>query len=335
MSLGAEDRIHQWLRQKLRRQGFHSVGDDGAILPAGGPWAVTQDQQIEGVHFPARTDPALIARRLLAVNLSDLAAMGAEPAFAFLALSCPPDFDIRRLLSSFLVACSRYDVELAGGDLSQNDRVTSSVTLLGTRFSGGRWLKRSHGEPGDSLWIAGDLGLSAIGRRLVEIGACHSGRRVQLPAAPHLTVREETLARKAVRRHLIPQPQLAASRWLALRRRAAAIDVSDGLSLDLHRLCRESVVGAQIDESCLSTEANFQQLCLKLQLQPLATILAGGEDYALLFSLPPRVRPPAMLGCRKIGRLDAAPDVWLISKGKSLPLPARGWDHFDSATVAS
>ncbi len=77
MSLGAEDQLHEWLRQKLRQSGFHRIGDDGAILPAGGPWAVTQDQQIEGVHFPAPLDPVLIARRLLAVNLSDLAAMGA------------------------------------------------------------------------------------------------------------------------------------------------------------------------------------------------------------------------------------------------------------------
>ncbi len=107
MSQGAEDRIHHWLRQKLRQSGFNRVGDDGAILPAGGPWAVTQDHQIEGVHFPAGLDPSLVARRLLAVNLSDLAAMGAEPAFAFLALSCPLDFDIRRLLSSFVVDCEK------------------------------------------------------------------------------------------------------------------------------------------------------------------------------------------------------------------------------------
>jgi len=328
MSWGAEDRLHQWLRQKLRQSGFDRLGDDGAILPAGGPWAATQDQQIEGVHFPAQLDPVLIARRLLAVNLSDLAAMGAEPAYAFLALSCPPDFDVRRLLSSFVVACRGFDVELAGGDLSRNDSVTASLTLLGKKSAGGRWLKRSNGEPGDGLWIAGDLGLSAVGRHLLEAGAGLDGRRIRIPASLPLTTREQSLARRAVRRHLIPRPQLAVGRWLASRRRAAAIDVSDGLALDLHRLCRESNAGAYLDGDCLQNESAFQTLCLKLEMQPIAAILAGGEDYALLFTLPPRVQPPTELGCRLIGRLDAALDLYLFSQGRTELLPALGWDHF-------
>jgi thiamine-monophosphate kinase len=280
-------------------------------------------------------DPSLIARRLLAVNLSDLAAMGAEPAFAFLAISCPPDFDIQRLLSSFVDACERYEVELAGGDLAKNDKVTGSVTLLGNRVAGGRWLQRRLGEPGDSLWIAGDLGLSAIGRRLLEIGGSMRRNRVQLPAAPDLTAREEILAKRAIRRHLTPQPQLAVGKWLASRRRAAAIDVSDGLALDLHRLCRESGVGAQIDEDCLSAQSDFRRLCRKLEMGPRATILSGGEDYALLFSLPPRVLPPKALGCRRIGRLDPGRDLYLNSQGQTEPLPAAGWDHLGHAAAVN
>lgn len=329
MSLGAEDRIHQWLRQRLGRRGFHRLGDDAAILPAGGPWAVTQDHQIEGVHFPPLLDPSLIARRLLAVNLSDLAAMGAEPAYAFLALSCPADFDIRRLLSSFVEAGLRYGVELAGGDLASNDKVLTSLTVLGKRPAGGRWLKRSHGEPGDSLWIAGDLGLSAVGRRLLKIGAKLEGRRVRIPASLDLTAREAVLARSAVRQHLIPQPQLAVGHWLALRRRAAAIDVSDGLALDLHRLCRESAVGATVDRDSLPIRQGFRRLCGKLGLPPDATIQSGGEDYALLFTLGPRIEPPPDSRCRRIGYLSSPPGVYWLTRGESKPLPAIGWDHFD------
>lgn len=334
MSLGAEDQIHQWLRRRLRKSGHHSVGDDGAILPAGGPWAVTQDHQIEGVHFPARLDPGLIARRLLAVNLSDLAAMGAEPAYAFLALSCPASFDVRSLLSRFIDACGSFGVELAGGDLSNNDKVTASLTLMGRRSEGGQWLLRSNGRSGDRLWIAGDLGLSAAGRRLVDRGAMLEGRRIRIPASLGLTSQETRTARRAIRRHFAPEPQLAVGRWLASRRRAAAIDVSDGLAIDLHRLCRESGTGARINGESLSNQRGFGSLCRKLELPPMAMILAGGEDYALLFALPPRALPPADLQCRPIGSLRPGPDLYLISRGRTEPLAAKGWDHFENPPEA-
>jgi len=334
MSLGAEDQLHQWLRNRLRRSGFDRIGDDGAILPAGGPWAVTQDHQIEGVHFPPQLDPLVIAQRLLAVNLSDLAAMGAQPVFAFLALSCPAEFDRHRFFSSFLRACQRFDTELAGGDLSSNDRVTASLTLLGRKPSKGRWLQRSNGRSGDVLWVAGELGFSALGRHLLAAGARLAGRRISLPGSIQLTSREQVLARRAVRRHLIPQPQLSMGRWLALRRRAAAIDISDGLALDLHRLCRESELGAQIDATSLSTQSGFPTVCRKLGIDPTETILTGGEDYAILFSLPPRVRPLGRQKCRRVGRLTACPDIDLVSPEGAIPLAVTGWDHFAAVDAA-
>jgi len=133
-----------------------------------------------------------------------------------------------------------------------------------------------------------------------------------------------------VRCHLLPQPQLAVGRWLARRRRAAAIDISDGFALDLHRLCRESAVGARVEKSVLAAPSDLHLLCLKLGLSPLATVLAGGEDYALLFALPPKVRPPANLGCERIGCLHQGADILLVSADAAEPLPAQGWDHFES-----
>ena len=328
MSHGAEDRLHQWLRRRLLQCGFDRVGDDGAILPAGGPWVVSQDHQIEGVHFPSGLDPRVIAKRLLAVNLSDLAAMGAEPTYAFLALSCPADFDQRRFLTGFIAACQAVDVELAGGDLARHDRVTTSLTLMGLTVSGGRWLQRSLGRAGDSVWLAGDLGLSATGRRLLELGAHLEGRRVLLPEGLGFNSRERRLAVRAVRRHLVPVARIDVGRWLAKRRRVAAIDVSDGFALDLHRLCRNSGVGARIEADTLPLQQNLKTVCIKLGMQPLDTALSGGEDYALLFTLPPRVRPPVVLACRRIGQLTVEPDIFLDSESRSERLPALGWDHF-------
>ena len=328
MSLGPEDRLHTWLRRRLRREGFNRLGDDGAILPAGGPWAVTQDHQIEAVHFPADLDPRLVARRLLAVNLSDLAAMGADPAFAFLALSCPADFDVRRFLESFITACERFSLELAGGDLARNDKVTTVLTLLGTLPPGGKWLTRSNARPNDRLWLAGTVGLSALGRCLLERGAKIDARRIDLSAAGDLTRAEDRLGKRAVRCHLLPRPQLEVGRWLGTQRRAAAIDVSDGLAIDLRRLCRESGVGALVRTKSLPIPSEFFSLCQKLGESELDLMLGGGEDYSLLFSSPPEVSPPPELHCTPIGELTTGSRVHLSLGDRALPLPETGWDHF-------
>lgn len=328
MSLGPEDRLHTWLRQRLRRAGFDRLGDDGAILRASGPWAVTQDHQIEDVHFTAGLDPRMVARRLLAVNLSDLAAMGAQPAFAFLALSFPPGFDARRFLDSFIAAGERFGVELAGGDLARNDKVTTALTLLGTLPQQGAWLTRSNARPGDRLWLAGPVGLSALGRSLLESGARVGTRSIDLSAIGGLTRREERLGKKAVRCHLTPDPQLEVGWWLGSRHRAAAIDISDGLAIDLRRLCRESQVGALIQVESLPIQKEFTSLCRKLGQLELDLVLGGGEDYALLFSVPASEIPPPNLRCTPIGSLTAEPGL-LMSLGEQIrPLPEAGWDHF-------
>ena len=134
---------------------------------------------------------------------------------------------------------------------------------------------------------------------------------------------------------MLPQPQIEVGTWLAGRRRAAAIDVSDGLALDLHRLCRESGAGACIDASALMPAKGFCRLCAKLEMDPLATILGGGEDYALLFCLPPRVRPPDWCAGTRIGRLETVAGVRLLTAEGIEPLAAAGWDHFDPGCDSS
>jgi len=326
MSSSQEDRLLQWLREQLQRDGSNRIGDDAALLPKA-ETAITVDHQIAGVHFPPGLDPRVVARRLLAVNLSDLAAMGAEPHYAFLAVSSPPDQDIKRFLQALLQATRDANVELAGGDLARGPVLSATLTLVGGKAPRGRWVRRSNGKPGDRLWLGGPVGQSALGRRLLEGGADYQKSRIQLPPKLASDPCLATAARQAIRRHLFPDPQIELGLWLAHRRRAAAIDISDGLSLDLHRLCRESGVGAHLHADHLPTTTHFLDLCAWLQLRPMDLMLSGGEDYCLLFCLPASIHPPDRFGCAGVGELTRDRSIRLIEGGRVRLLEPQGWDH--------
>lgn len=320
----SEDRLLLWLRRRLGPGAL--IGDDAAVLPAGGPWAVTVDSQIAGVHFPPGLDPALLARRLLAVNLSDLAATGARPAYGFLALAATAGFDHRRFFTALLAACETYGLTLAGGDLASHPAtVSATLTLIGTLPGGGRFVRRAGAAPGDALWAGGTVGESAAGRLLLAAGARMERARLTLP--PQLPAELSPAARRAVRRHLAPSPQLELGLWLGREERASAIDLSDGLALDLFRLCNESSVGAEVIAAELPRPGRFPALCRFLGRDPLDLALGGGEDYVLLFTLPPDRLPPSHLGCRRIGTITRPPHQRLIENGARRPLPRLGWDH--------
>jgi thiamine-monophosphate kinase len=319
---GGEDRLIDWLRRRLRRQpGGALIGDDAAVLPGAGPCAVTVDHQIAGVHFPPGLDPARVARRLLAVNLSDLAAMGATPAYAFLALAAPAAFDHRRFFTALLAACRRHELTLAGGDLARSSTVSTSLTLMGTKAEGARWLERSGARPGHALWLGGTVGESAAGRSVIERGGLDEG-------FPSL----QAAARRAIRRHLEPRPQLALGHWLGGQPEGAAMDVSDGVARDLHRLCRASGVGAEVDAEALPFAERFTPLCDAIGADPLALALGGGEDYVLLFTLPEKAAPPPETRARRIGRITKGSGVVLVHGGERSDLPALGWDHLSGST---
>lgn len=324
--LTGEDRLLRWLRSRLDSS---LIGDDAAVLPPGGPFAVTVDSQISGVHFVADLDPAILARRLLAINLSDLAAMGAAPAYAFLALSTADGFDHRRFFRSLLAACRRHDLTLAGGDLARSPGGTvATLTLMGTKPEGGRWLRRGDARPGHDLWLGGPVGESAAGAILVDRGARLAGSHVELPGSfDRASASLRSTARRAVRRHLLPEPQLALGAWLGRQEEGAAMDVSDGVARDLHRLCRESAAGAEVVAEALPFPARFSALCETIGTDPLALALGGGEDYVLLFTLPAGTAPPAHFGCRRIGRITRERRIQLARDGSRGELPALGWDH--------
>lgn len=322
--MSGEDELIAWLRRSSGPDAEGLIGDDAAVLPE--DWAVTTDTQIEGVHFVPGLDPALIARRLLAVNLSDLAAMGSRPAYAFLALAAPSGFDHRRFFTALLRSAARYGLTLAGGDLAASPALTAVLTLLGSRE--GRWLRRAGASAGEKLWLGGSVGESAAGAVLVGQGARLDRGEVRLPAGFEASRAVLAAARRAVRRHLAPRPQIELGRWLATATEAgAALDVSDGLALDLHRLCRESRVGAEVLLDRIPRPSGSRELAERLSLDFRDLALAGGEDYVLLFTLPEGVEPPAEHGCRAIGRIVAGRRMTLISKAGREELSPRGWDH--------
>ena len=324
-----EDDLIRWLKDRAQGLGGERIGDDAAILPAGGPWVTTVDCQIENVHFFPGTDPLWVAQRLLAVNLSDLAAMGAEPAYGFLALSAPSTFDFKRFFHGFLTACEAYGVELSGGDLSTQPTVTAALTLIGKKTPGGRFLERCDARPGHRLWLGGSVGWSAAGLALVQQGAGLKGERVDLGAIGGLGADAEATARECVLRHLRPRPQLELGQWLALREQGAAIDISDGLAKDLHRLCRASGVGAVIDRSALPEPAGWAELEPLVGMPWLQLAAGGGEDYVLCFTLPPEIEAPAELGARPAGDICEGDQVRLREGEQLRELPSTGWDHLD------
>lgn len=328
----AEDRLLAWLRE---RPGTELLGDDAAHLPApaGGAWVATVDAQIGGVHVPADLDEILLARRLLQVNLSDLAASGARPGYALVSVAAPEGFAHRRFFDGLLEACREEGVQLAGGDLARSPTLTVTMTLLGQRPEGGRLLGRAGGRAGDALWVGGTLGDSGAGQRLLargaRLGAHGEHAHVFLPAELREPEGLAAAARQAVLRHLAPRAQVELGLWLGSQPRAAVMDLSDGLARDLPRLAAESGVGAEVFAADLPVATGFDGLCAALGEDPTDLALGGGEDYVLLFALPEGDAPPDRFGCRRIGRLVEEATLTILRDGAREPLPELGWDHLE------
>lgn len=329
----SEDELTAWLQRRCP-----SIGDDAAFVRHRREIALTTDSQREGVHFLSGTSPADIGRRLLAVNLSDLAAVGAAPRQALCTLASPADWDRREFFEGLIGACEEYGVELVGGDLSKSSEVHTSLTVIGERVRFGRFLERASAQPGQSLWLAGTLGDSHLGLRLDQQGVATSDLPEELRAA----------ARAFRARHRRPEPQLEIGRWLAGRRtRVAAIDVSDGFALDATRLARASGVDLHVKESALFKTSGapeaFQSVAERLGAEPLVARLTGGEDYALIFTIHAGLDPKLRrLSSRhqllRIGEvrsgsgrcmleLDVTDDGRAVSSEDLLSTQGLGWDH--------
>lgn len=298
------------------------IGDDAAILRpnTGSEMAISCDSCLEGVHFHAKLQPPeSVGYKSLARATSDLAAMGAIPSHFLLTLALPPEKTgkwLDRFATGMAKAARRFRMNLIGGDISKAASVFVSLTVLGNLKSGEAVL-RSGARPGDLVYVSGTLGRAQLGLEIVLRG-----------------LSERASLRHLVQQHFYPEIGLGLGNWLASHRIASAMmDLSDGLSMDLPRLCNASGVGARIFEAKIPKIVIPRQLHMH-KLDPLGLALHGGEDYELLFTVPPSKvrrlsRAPGAASLKMIGEITRTREILLLgSDGSAAKLPSLGWDHF-------
>jgi len=309
------------------------AGDDAALLRLGSEWllAATVDAQVEGIHFVRGVaTPKDIGHKALAVNLSDLAAMGAEPLWALVSLLLPADVSaayLERVYGGMRALARDYGVAIVGGNIAATSGpLTLDVTALG-RVERGVAVTRAGGRVGDMLLAVGTLGAAASGL-LALVGDSDPAKQAQLAPDMLDNVRTALVA---------PTPLVATGRALALTGGIGAmLDVSDGLAADLAHLCAASGTGAVLDVAHIPVARAAAAVARAYGRDPLALALYGGEDYALLCAVRPAGLAAALEAARAggdeaqvIGELTAPAEGLRLRQpdGRLEPLEPRGWDH--------
>lgn len=319
---GLITRLRQWFEAwgVARHPGLVvGIGDDAAVWRARGAFQViTTDAMVEGVHFRLEeaTWPEL-GWKALAINLSDLAAMGAEPDLAVVSMALPantPVESVEAFCQGMAELARQHGVAIAGGNLSGSTQVQVHVTVTGHLPRGSQPLTRSQARPGQAIAVTGSFGGAAGWLRL--------GGRTK-GAGLALALRQA---------HYRPQPRLAEGRLLRRAGVVAAIDISDGLADDLGKLCQASGVAARLDPSRVPLNPGLANADPMLGRE---LALYGGEDYELLFCAPAGIvatlAAQAAVAITAIGEIVAGPpgEVWLVKPGGAEALASpRGWDHF-------
>lgn len=293
------------------------IGDDCAILhmPEGTDTLVTTDFSLEEVHFRREWHPAdAVGHRCLTRGLSDIAAMGGEPAAVFLSLALPADVPqqwVDRFIDGMLRLAKRYGVRLAGGDTAESPAgVLADIMVLGSVPSG-QALLRSGAHPGDEIFVTGELGAPVA---LLELMFANPQRKFRASAFPA---------------HFYPEPQLKIARRLREKHLPTAmIDISDGLSTDLDHICQASGVGAIVEERAIPIAS------LGRHEVELRHALHGGDEYQLLFTVPPGKRVPkeiAGVPLTRIGYITEERELLLQHEnGYTTELKPEGWQHFSA-----
>jgi thiamine-monophosphate kinase len=307
------------------------IGDDAAVIRPPGSceyWAITTDMLLEGIDFRREwTTSRQLGHKSLAVNLSDLAAMGCRPRFYTVSLAMPQSVKERWIQEFYagLTSCgSVHGALLIGGDLSgSHNGIMISITALGESLNR-KVLYRSGGRSGDILYVTGTLGCSAAGLKLLQAGKMHPGSHAQ---------------HEAVHVHRTPEPRCAAGQWLAQSNLVRCMmDISDGLSTDLSRMC----AAAHIDVELRLPDIPIFAESRLWNCDPLELALHGGEDYELLFAVPKSKKklletnyPPEFPQITEIGTMiEGNGKLWISEPGKKRRrLPVRGFDHFQQEST--
>lgn len=321
-SFKSEADFINWLRRRTARRapGLNlGIGDDAALVEISPKreLILTTDMSIEGVHFtPDLHPPQAVGHRALARSLSDIAAMGGTPRYVLISLGISKGTNRRwteGFLQGLLALARRFKVAVIGGDTAIAPGPTAIDVVVAGELPRGQAVLRSGARPGNKIFVSGRLGMAALGLRLL----------------PSRTRRPKPAQAAAIRAHLFPEPQCALGRFLSEHGLATALmDLSDGLSIDLQRLCVASGVGACVFADRIPTPP-FPD-----RARAMALALHGGEDYQLLFTVAatkasqiPGRFGKVPLTC--IGKTCVQRGIHIISpKGKMQPLEPKGYDHF-------
>ncbi|WP_306394767.1 thiamine-phosphate kinase [Telluria beijingensis] len=316
------DLIKRYFQRERAGRATLGIGDDCALLTPtpGHQIAISSDMLVEDRHFFAGADPVMLGHKALAVNLSDLAAMGARPVAFTLALALPradPDW-LDGFSRGLFALADAHDCELIGGDTTKGP-LNICITVFG-ELAPGHALRRAQARPGDDIWISGTLGDA----RLALAGYWKE-----------LALDQESQAQARLRLHM-PTPRVALGLALAAAPVAhAALDISDGLVGDLGHILAASKVGATLDVDALPAGP-----MLALQPQDLRRrfTAAGGDDYELCFTAPAEWRTAVLEAAAlaatpvtRVGTIEAAAGLRLVdARGAPLDLGLTGWDHFSA-----
>jgi len=296
----------------------HGIGDDCAIVnvPPGQELAITTDTMVAGVHFLETALPDDIGHKILAVNLSDLAAMGATPAWVTLALTLPVVDQqwLQNFCAGFFTLATRFRVQLIGGDTT---RGPLSITVQAMGFTPPqKALLRSQAKPSDLIYVTGQLG---------DAGLALASLRHQV----QLSAEHETAVLERFNR---PEPRVTMGEHLR-DIASAAIDISDGLAADLGHILKQSQVGARLEVERLPLSAAMLESIPRQKAIELA--LTAGDDYELCFTIPAHLRTEleqtlAAIDCRytQIGVITAQPGLEITEDGKKYHAPLEGYEHF-------
>ncbi len=302
------------------------IGDDAAVIKTGLKdfLIVTTDLLQEGRHFNCRyTTPYLLGKKCLAVNLSDIAAMGAKPLYYTVSIAAPPNTPcsyITALYRGMHRQARQFSTYLLGGDTSSSRTgISLSITLIGNAPK--EHIVYRHGaRKGDLIYVTGFLGDAALGLTMLNTFPDISGRH------------------PLIKKHLDPMPRIAEGTTISRAHIAnSMIDISDGLVADLHHILKQSGVGAQISLAALPLSGSYRKNCSRLSKDFWAPALGGGEDYELLFTVPPASRTACEKLAAKlkvpvtcIGRITGKPHelVILDKEGKKFSVKREGFTHF-------
>lgn len=304
------------------------IGDDAAVVAPekGALEVITTDALVEGVHFDRRFSSAADAGfKAIAVNASDVAAMGGAPRLALLSLILPPTLpvsEIDELLDGVLEMTAACGAALAGGNVARSPGpLIIDVTIAGT-VKPRKVLTRGGGRPGDALYVTGAIGAAAAGLAWLQ---SHAGAGL---ARPDIT--------ECIARHRRPEPRLRIGALLGRSRAASAcMDLSDGLADAVAQIAAASGTGATIDAAALPIHPGARAWFSAAGRDPVEASLSGGDDYELLFAVPSRHRGRLRsvishargLPVTRIGELTAGPALQIVRDGRAEPLPA-GFAHF-------